>query len=80
MPVPAALGAYDTAFGGDEDFELGELLAGQRDVAVIAVDLAAERVQPQACDVAHGRPVVRAPAVERSEPEHELLKSKGLVR
>ena len=66
------LGADDTAFGGDENLEHRELLPRQRDVAAVAVDLAAERIQPQARDLPHGRPVVRAPAVERSETEHEL--------
>ena len=65
-------GADDTALGGDEDLEHRELLPGQRDVAVVAVHLAAERIQSQACDLSHGRPVVRAPAVECSETEHEL--------
>ena len=65
-------GADDTAFGSDEDFEHCELLPGQRDVAAVAVDLSAERIQPQTCDLSHGRPVVGAPAVERSETEHEL--------
>src|ERR671935_251129 len=59
-------GADDAAFGLHEDFEHGELLAGQRDIATVAVDLAAERVQPQAGDLSHGWPVVCAPAVERS--------------
>ena len=77
-PLEQLLGADDAAFGGDEDFEHGELLAGQRDVAAVAVDLAAERIQPQAGDLAHGRPVVRAPAVERSEAEHELLELERL--
>ena len=72
------LGADDTAFGGDEDLEHGELLPGQRDVAAVAVDLAAERIQPQACDLPHGRPVVGAPAVERPEPEHELAQLERL--
>src|SRR6202023_2688028 len=45
---------------------------GERDVAAVAVDLAAERVQTQTCDLAHGWPVVGAPAVECSDPEHEL--------
>jgi hypothetical protein len=72
------LGAYDTAFGGDEDFEHGELLAGERDVAAVAVDLAAERIQPQACELSHGWPVVSAPSVERSETEHELLEFERL--
>ena len=65
-------GADDTTFGGDEDFEHCELLPGQRDVAAVAVDLAAERIQPETCDLSHGWPVVGAPAVERSETEHEL--------
>ena len=47
-PVQELFGADDTAFGGDEDFEHGELLAGERDVAAVAVDLAAERIEPQA--------------------------------
>ena len=72
------LGADDTAFGGDEDLEHGELLPGQRDVAAVAVDLSAERIQPQTCDLPHGRPVVGAPAVERSEAEHELLELERL--
>src|SRR5256885_15565817 len=38
----------------------------------VAVDLSAERIQPQTCDLSHGWPVVRAPTVERSETEHEL--------
>ena len=74
------LGADDAAFGRDEDFEHGELLPGQRDVAAVAVDLAAERIQPQTCDLSHGWPVVGAPAVECSETEHELSESKGFVR
>src|SRR4029453_13323546 len=62
----------DTAFGSDKDFEHCELLPGQRDVAAVAVDLSAERIQPETCNLSHGRPVVGTPAVERSEPEHEL--------
>src|SRR5205807_623355 len=65
-------GADDAAFGGDEDFEHCELLPGQRDVAAVAVDLSAERIQPQTCDLSHGWPAVGAPAVERSETEYEL--------
>src|SRR5262249_13478411 len=65
-------GADDTAFGSDEDFEHCELLPGERDVAVVAVDLSAERIQPEACELSHGWPVVGAPAVERSETEHEF--------
>ena len=72
------LGADDTAFGGDENLEHRELLPGQRDVAAVAVDLSAERIQPQARDLSHGWPVVGAPAVERSEPEHELLELERL--
>ena len=77
-PLQQLFGADDTAFGGDEHLEHGELLAGQRDVAAVAVDLAAERIQPQAGDLSHRRPVVGAPAVERSEPEHELLELERL--
>ena len=77
-PLQELFGADDTAFGGDEDLEHGELLAGQRDVAAVAVDLAAERIDAQARDLAHGRPVVGAPAVQRPEPEHELLELEGL--
>src|SRR5439155_10950178 len=64
--------ADDTALGSDENLEDGELLPGQRDVAAVTVDLSAERIQPQTCDLAHGWPVVGAPAVERSESEHQL--------
>src|SRR5262245_35430984 len=39
-PPQQLLGADDAAFGGDQDLEHGELLAGQRDVAAVAVDLA----------------------------------------
>src|SRR6266700_479692 len=46
-------GADDTAFGGDEDFEHRELLPRQRDVAVVAVDLTAERIQPETCNLSH---------------------------
>ena len=77
-PFQELLGADDAAFGSDEHFEHGELLAGERDVAAVAVDLAAERIQPQTRDLSHRRPVVRAPAVERSETEHELLELEGL--
>src|SRR6202040_3881798 len=68
-PFQKLFGADDAAFGGDEDFEHSELLPGQRDVAAVAVDLSAERIQPETCDLSHGRPVVSAPAVERSETE-----------
>src|SRR5437660_11941914 len=80
--VPGAfqqlLGADDAAFGGDENFEHGELLAGERDVAAVAVDLSAERIEPQPCDLSYGWPAVGAPAVECSEPEHELLEFERL--
>src|SRR5207245_3374675 len=67
----------DTAFGSYEDFEDRELLPGQRDVTAVAVDLAAERIQPQTCDLSHRWPAVSAPAVECSEPEHELPELEG---
>src|SRR4051794_1570389 len=57
-PTQELFGADDPAVGGDEDFEHGELLAGERDVAAVAVDLAAERIQPQSGDLSHGRSVV----------------------
>src|SRR5258706_7788678 len=66
-PFQQLFGADHAAFGGDEDVEHGELLTGERDVAAVAVDLAAERIQTQAGDLPHGRPVVRAPAAEPSE-------------
>ena len=66
------LGADDAAFGGDEDFEHCELFPGERDVAAVAVDLSAEWIQTETCDLAYGWSVVGAPAVECSETEHEL--------
>src|SRR3954470_20079928 len=45
-PLQKLLGAEDTALCGDEDFEHGELLPGERHEAAVAVDLAAERVDP----------------------------------
>jgi hypothetical protein len=72
-PLQYLLGTDDTAFGGNEDFEHRKLLAGECDVPSVAVDLATERIQTQAGDLAHGWPVVGAPAVERSQTEHELL-------
>src|SRR3954471_17309593 len=77
-PFEELFGADDAAFGSDEDLEHGELLPGQRDVAAVAVNLAAERIQPQIRDLAHRRSVMRTPAVERSETEHELLELEGL--
>ena len=79
-PFQELLGADDTAFGGDEDLEHGELLPGQRDVAAVAVDLAAERIQPQACDLSHGWPLwarLRSSALSRSTSSWS---SNGLVR
>src|SRR4051812_37680644 len=77
-PFQEFFGADHTAFGSDENFEHGELLAGERDVAAVAVNLAAEWIQTQTGDLAHGWPVVRTPAVERSEAEHELSEFEGL--
>src|SRR4029450_4288972 len=71
-------GADDTAFGGHENLEHRELLAGQRDVAPVAVDLTAGRIQPHARDLLDGRPVVGAPAIERSETQNELLELERL--
>src|SRR5215475_12559350 len=45
---------------------------------VTAVDLAAERIHPETCDLSHRRPAVRAPAVECPESEHELLELERL--
>src|SRR4051794_13083856 len=47
-PFQELFGADDAAFGSDEDFEHGELFAGERDVAAVAVDLAYR--------LEHGRP------------------------
>src|SRR6266567_3696646 len=77
-PFQEFFGADDTAFGSDEDVQHGELLTGERDVAAVAVDLAAERIQTQAGDLSHGWPVVGPPAVERSEAEHELAELERL--
>src|SRR6187397_596469 len=55
-PRQELFGADDTAFGGDEDLEHGELLPGQGDVAAVAVDLASERVQSQTGELSNGRP------------------------
>src|SRR5438874_3114184 len=63
-PFQELFGADDAALGGDEHLEHRELLAGERDVAAVAVDLAAERIQTEAGDLSHGRPVVGTPAVE----------------
>ena len=70
----SVFGADDTAFGGDEDFEHGELLPGERDVASIAEDLPAEGVHPEARDLADRGSGVRASAVERPQPHDELSK------
>src|SRR5207245_1407935 len=71
------LGADHATFGGDQDLEHRELLAGERDVAVVAEDLAAERVEPHAGDLADGRAVVRSPAVQGAQPEYELAELEG---
>ena len=71
-PLQQLFGADDTAFGSDEDFEHRELLPGQRDIAAVPEDLSAERVQPQTCDLSHGRPVVGTSAVECSEPQRRV--------
>src|SRR4051794_19403966 len=63
--------ADDAAFGIDENLEHCELLPGQRDVAVVAEDLTAERIESQTRELSDGRPVVSAPAVERPQAEHE---------
>src|SRR3982074_2763818 len=62
-PFQELFSADDTAFGSDEDFEHCELFPGERDVAAVAVDLATERIQTQACDLSHGWAAVGAPAV-----------------
>ena len=77
-PREQLLGADDAAFGRDEHLEHRELLPCQRDVTAVAVDLAAERIKPQAGDLAHGRPVVRTPAIERPQPQDELLQLERL--
>src|SRR5438067_13299092 len=53
-------------------------LGGERDVAAVAVDLAAERIQTQACHLSHRWPDVGAPAVESSEAQHEFLECERL--
>ena len=73
-PLQELFGADDTAFGGDEDLEHGELLPGERDVASVAEDLPAEGVQPEARDLADRGSGVRASAVERPQPHDELSK------
>src|SRR5437588_10614990 len=80
--IPRALqqlfGTDDSALGADENLEHRELLARQRNVAAVAIDLAAERVHSQAADLSNGRSAVGAPAIERSEPEHQLLELERL--
>src|SRR3954453_16414403 len=70
--------ADDAALGGDENLEHCELLPGQRDVAAVAEDLAPKRIHSETCDLAHGGPAVRAPAIECAETKHELLEIEGL--
>src|SRR3984893_15475399 len=79
-PFQQLLSADDTTFGSDEHFEHGELLPRERDVAALAVDLAAERIQTEACDLSHGWPDVGPPAVERSETKHEFLEFERLCK
>src|SRR3954468_18867947 len=71
-PFEEFFGTDDAALGTHQDFEDGELLSGEGDVAAVPVDLAAERVQPQTADLPDRRPEVATPAVERSESQHEL--------
>src|SRR4051812_44637981 len=66
-PFQKFLGADHTALGGHQYFEDGELLTGEPHVPAVAVDLTPERIQAQAGDLPHGRPVVPAPAVESPE-------------
>src|SRR4051794_6401469 len=77
-PFQQLLSADDTALGGHQHFQYGELLASQRDMAAVAVDLPAERIQAQARDLPDGRAVVCTPAVERSESQHELAELERL--
>src|SRR3954471_7792178 len=77
-PREQLLGTDDAALRGDEDFEHRELLSSERDVAAVAVDLPPKRVEPQAGDLPDGRPAIGAPAVERSESEHELAELERL--
>jgi hypothetical protein len=77
-PLQEVLRADDAAFGSDEDFEYGELLSRQRDVPIVAVDLPAERIQPQARDLSNRRRGVGASAAECSETEHQLAELERL--
>src|SRR6202008_3818568 len=77
-PFQQLFGAEDTAFGSDEHFEHRELLAGERHVPAIAVNLSAEGIETQTCELSPGWSVVAAPAVQRSETEHELLELERL--
>jgi hypothetical protein len=77
-PLQEHFGADDTAFGRHEDLEHGELLAGQRDVAAVAVDLAPERVQPQTGELEHRWPAVGSSPIERPEPHHQLAQLERL--
>jgi hypothetical protein len=71
-PFQQVLRADDPALGGEEHLQHRELLAGERDVTSVAEHLPAERVEPQAPDLADRRPGVPAPAVERPQPQDEL--------
>src|SRR4051812_15586753 len=56
-PLEQLLGADHPTVGGDQHLEHRELLAGEGDVPPVAVDLAAERVEPHTRDLAHRWPV-----------------------
>ena len=73
-----ALRRCDTAFGGDEHLEHGELLPGQRDATGRPGRPRGETDRAAALDLPHRRSVVRAPSVECSEPQHELLQVERL--
>src|SRR5690348_6570643 len=62
-PLQEFFGADDTAVGGHEDFEHGELFPGECDEAAVAEDLTAERIQTQPCHLSYGWSVVGTPAV-----------------
>src|ERR1700722_6286936 len=53
-PFQELFGGDDSSFGSDQDFKHGELLAGGRDVAAVAVDLSPEWIKSQAGDLSHG--------------------------
>src|SRR5579884_951676 len=69
IPCPSQelLSADHTPLGGDEYLQHGELLTGERDVATVSIDLAAERIQTQARDLSHRRAMLAASAVKCSQ-------------